>query len=116
MGFAAIGNEIENPFGHAVNDLPLEIYCAQIASDVNIIAARAPAKPTNYSTHPDNKPLYPISSVDSRCWYGIDEGEVREALRTRASLSKPAMWRRQSVGVTSGPHSWGGSVDGSTLG
>ncbi|KAF2849160.1 UPF0187-domain-containing protein [Plenodomus tracheiphilus IPT5] len=115
QGFAAIGNEFENPFGHAVNDLPLEMYCAQIASNINIIASKPPMGPNDYSMHPDNKPLYPISSASGDSWPDVDMSGIRDALNTRALLSKPAMWQRQ--GSTGRPvvNWWGGSVGESTL-
>ncbi|KAF2024141.1 hypothetical protein EK21DRAFT_118058 [Setomelanomma holmii] len=62
LGFAAIGNEIENPFGTEVNDLPMELYYAQIAPDIAIISSRPPARLEDHAIHADNKPLYPISS------------------------------------------------------
>lgn len=97
LGFAAIGNEIENPFGVEVNDLPLEQYCAQIASDIAIISSRPPPKLSEYALHPDNKPLYPISSAGSAYWPDASIEDIRDALKTRAMISKPTMWRRQSM-------------------
>lgn len=117
LGFAAIGNEIENPFGIEVNDLPLELYCAQIASDVAIIASKPPPGLDEYAFHPNNKPLYPLSSAGPNFWPDADTTHIREALKTRAMQSKPAMWRRQSSGgsVSEGPGVRGQSVGGSTL-
>jgi putative membrane protein len=97
LGYAAIGNEIENPFGTEVNDLPLELYCAQIASDIAIISSRPPTRIEDYAFHPDNKPLYPISTSGPKYWPDADIEDIRDALRTRALISKPAMWRRQSL-------------------
>ena len=44
FGYATIGNEIENPFGIEVNDLPLEIYCARIASETTIMSIKPAPK------------------------------------------------------------------------
>lgn len=114
LGFAAIGNEIENPFGIEVNDLPLELYCGQIASDIAIISSKPPPGLDEYAFHSDNKPLYPMSSAGPNFWPGASTQDIREALRTRAMMSKPAMWRRQSSCVKP-PNVRGQSVGGSTL-
>ncbi|KAH7080872.1 Bestrophin, RFP-TM, chloride channel-domain-containing protein [Paraphoma chrysanthemicola] len=113
LGFAAIGNEIENPFGHEVNDLPLELYCAQIASDVAIIASRPAARLDEYAFHADNKPLYPVSSTGAEFWPDTSVQDIRNALKMRAMTSRPAMWRRQSMMPLSGRS--GSNVSGSTL-
>lgn len=42
FGVEAIGVEIENPFGHDDNDLPLERFCATIQSDLLGLAAPGP--------------------------------------------------------------------------
>lgn len=97
LGFAAIGHEIEKPFGNEVNDLPLEDYCAQIASDVTIISSKPAPKPDEYFLHPENKPLYPMSSADLTHWPDMDIDDIHDALRTRAMLSKPTMMRKQSM-------------------
>lgn len=44
LGIAAIGREIENPFGNDVNDLPLESFCKGLADEINVIMARPPPK------------------------------------------------------------------------
>ncbi|EAT90580.2 hypothetical protein SNOG_02368 [Parastagonospora nodorum SN15] len=115
LGYAAIGNEIENPFGTEVNDLPLELYCAQIASDIAIISSRPPARIEDYAFHPDNKPLYPISTSGPKYWPDADIEDIGDALRTRALISKPAMWRRQSLISGKFPLVRDRSVGGSTL-
>ncbi|KAF2120130.1 Bestrophin, RFP-TM, chloride channel-domain-containing protein [Lophiotrema nucula] len=96
LAFHAIGNELENPFGPDVNDLPLELYCAQIASDITVIASRPRAKPTDHHKHPGNKPLFPISSAGSKFWIHRAVTEIRKALITRASICKGVLWRRQA--------------------
>ncbi|TVY68532.1 UPF0187 protein [Fusarium oxysporum f. sp. cubense] len=39
FGLLFIGQEIENPFGRDVNDLPLDVFCEQIANDLDITAS-----------------------------------------------------------------------------
>lgn len=115
LGFAAIGNEIENPFGVEVNDLPLELYCAQIASDIAIISSRPRAKLRDWALHPSNNPLYPINLPVHNYWSETNIEDIREALRTRAAINKPAMWRRQSNVEGLSPLTQISSVDNSTL-
>ena len=31
---------MENPFGHDVNDLPLDLFCEQIAKDLEILTSK----------------------------------------------------------------------------
>ena len=96
LGLAAIANEIEKPFGYEVNDLPMELYCTQIASDIAIITSKPFPQPREHYMHRHNKPLYPISSASWSYWKQRDIPDIREALGTRASISKAAMWARQS--------------------
>ncbi len=35
LGMSEIGSEIENPFGHDVNDLPLEAFCEELEMDID---------------------------------------------------------------------------------
>jgi putative membrane protein len=115
LGFVAIGNEIENPFSYEVSDVALELYCAQIASDVAIISLRPPAQLHEYMTHPDSKLLYPISSARPKFWPDTDVKGILDAPRTRAMMSKPVICRRQSIVGGTTQLSKSQSVGGSTL-
>src|SRR5205809_6457833 len=42
LGIAAIGHEIENPFGNDVNDLPLDNYCQQLSSELDQLTSMSP--------------------------------------------------------------------------
>ncbi|KAH8731629.1 hypothetical protein GQ44DRAFT_736050 [Phaeosphaeriaceae sp. PMI808] len=64
LGFAAIGNEIETPFGVELEE---------------------------YAFHPDNKPLYLISSAGADFWPSANIEGIRDALKTKAMISKPAI-------------------------
>lgn len=92
-----IGNEIENPFGPYVSDLPLELYCAQIASDVSLISSISQTKMSEQFKNPKtSKPLYPSSSAPGEYWTSCSEEQIYESLRTRATASKKALWERQN--------------------
>jgi putative membrane protein len=95
LAILGIGNEIENPFGTEVNDLPMEMYCTQITSEVNLIASTSASKLVEQFRDRSTKPLFPISTATADFWEGCSQGEIREALKMRASVSKGTMWERQ---------------------
>ncbi|PVH98783.1 UPF0187-domain-containing protein, partial [Periconia macrospinosa] len=86
LGFAYVGQEIENPFGHDVNDLPLDSFCDQLTADIDIIAASAPRTSSVFVTDPRNCVLQPMNWEGYEAWREGGEGteEIREALRRRA--------------------------------
>ena len=86
LGILFIGREIENPFGHDVNDLPLESYCAQIAMDLDTLAAKKRHHNRDWVESLDNKVLYPVSMSSWPVWKTRGEHKVREALRARAEI------------------------------
>lgn len=57
LGLAAIGLQIENPFGSDVNDLPLDRYCTGLEVDLNVLTSHAPPSPEDWMMKDDNKPL-----------------------------------------------------------
>lgn len=89
-----IGNEIENPFGEDVNDLPLEIYCDQIVTDINVIAAISPKRMKAQVHSPNCKLLYPYSLATREFWSTRSESDIRTALRDRGDAHKTTMWDR----------------------
>ncbi|KAK3370707.1 Bestrophin, RFP-TM, chloride channel-domain-containing protein [Podospora didyma] len=80
LGILFIGREIENPFGQDVNDLPLELYCAQIASELDIIASRPKRKNGEWVESLDNRVLWPLSNSGWQIWMLREEERIREAL------------------------------------
>ncbi|KFH42412.1 hypothetical protein ACRE_068510 [Hapsidospora chrysogenum ATCC 11550] len=83
LGLLLIGGEIENPFGRDVNDLPLEVFCEQIAHDMDVIASYDKRDPLGFMKHEDNKPLYPASMAPLGVWAQRDEDTVRDAIRNK---------------------------------
>ena len=84
LGLAAIGREIENPFGDDVNDLPLDAYCRELAADVDVLISRPPPRPEDFVRVAQNKLLYPLSLGGYDEWQEKSVDEIREALRTKA--------------------------------
>jgi putative membrane protein len=104
LGLLLIGQEIENPFGNDVNDLPLEVYCEQIAHDMDVIAAYDKTR-ADFMLSDNNMPLYPVSTAPIGTWMQRSEEKLREALRTKPQST--FNWRRtryQNQGEKSADH------------
>lgn len=86
LGLLFIGVEIENPFGQDVNDLPLELYCAQIANEIDIIAAKRKPRNKDWIETLDNKVLWPLSQSGYNVWMHRGESTLREALKAKTEL------------------------------
>lgn len=86
LGLLFIGREIENPFGQDVNDLPLENYCAQVASEVDIITAKRKPKSGEWIETLDNKVLWPLSQSGYHVWLNRGERNLRQALIAKTEL------------------------------
>lgn len=86
LGILFIGREIENPFGEDVNDLPLENYCAQIASELDIIAAKPKPQNRDWVETLDNRVLWPLSNHGWHVWMHRSEQRLREALIAKTEL------------------------------
>lgn len=88
MGLAAIGHELENPFGSDVNDLPLDQYCAEIGRELDMImSVKAPSFEELVFGMGDkgnhNKVLWPLSPSGVHLWRCRDEQDIREALKSK---------------------------------
>jgi putative membrane protein len=90
LGLAAIGREIENPFGNDVNDLPLESYCEQLSSEFDIITATPPLKMDQFVDSSENLVLYPLTMTGYSEWKSRSVSEIRDALKTRSIISHSA--------------------------
>lgn len=87
-----IGQEIENPFGSDVNDLPLDGYCEQIAADLDVIVSFDTRDPQRFVRRDSFMPLYPVSSAPVGIWRQHSEDKLRET--TRQKPVKTFEWRR----------------------
>ncbi|KAL4883314.1 Bestrophin, RFP-TM, chloride channel-domain-containing protein [Aspergillus karnatakaensis] len=83
LGLATIGSEIENPFGHDVNDLPLDTYCRQIALEMDIVTAAPAPKVEDFTSREDNYVLYPLSISGQPSWADRSVDDIRAALRAK---------------------------------
>lgn len=101
LGFASIGREIENPFGHDVNDLPLDDFCSQLAVDIDIIAATAPKDADCFVKSDRNQLMHPLSRSGYEEWSESSIEEIREALKRKSLATQrnvqPGLRRRLDV-------------------
>ncbi|KAJ5795060.1 hypothetical protein N7457_001659 [Penicillium paradoxum] len=87
LGLATIGAEIENPFGHDVNDLPLDTYCRQIANEIDMMAATPRPDVDDFMQRADNLVLYPLSQLGYPDWRERSVEDIRSALRTKLVIN-----------------------------
>lgn len=95
FGLLFIGHEIENPFGHDVNDLPLEVYCDQIATDLDIIASLDRGNSDDFLLA--GVLLHPVSAASGDVWSTQSEDKLREAIRNKPQVIFDSQ-RRRNVG------------------
>jgi putative membrane protein len=94
LGIAAIGREIENPFGDDVNDLPLDAFCEELEADVDYIMSNPRPMVAEFFRSPLNRPLGPLREKSFDDWMGRSKQDIRDALMTK---TKADMRVRNSV-------------------
>ncbi|KAK5111581.1 hypothetical protein LTR62_004877 [Meristemomyces frigidus] len=86
IGLAAIGRELENPFGDDVNDLPLDAYCHELANDIDALTSRpAPLDMNAWMRDGGAKIMWPLSNVEYKVWETKSVEEIRSTLRAKAN-------------------------------
>ncbi|KAK1909619.1 hypothetical protein P3342_007791 [Pyrenophora teres f. teres] len=96
IGLSAIGREIENPFGHDVNDLPLEAYCEELEMDIDTITSQPPHSAQEFMRRDGNMPIWPLSHKNYMSWTHRSKQDIRDALMTK---TKADMAVRKSFAV-----------------
>ncbi|PVI06298.1 UPF0187-domain-containing protein [Periconia macrospinosa] len=99
IGIAAIGREIENPFGMDVNDLPLEAFCQELEMDLDFLMSNPPPRPEQFFADELNKPIWPLSEKSFGSWMGRSKKDIRDALMTK---TRSTMRLRKSFAVDRG--------------
>jgi putative membrane protein len=114
IGLAAIGNELENPFGNDVNDLPLDHYCEELKMELDTLTSVEAPKfgdivmgrsGGGMGVGGDNLVLWPLSTNGYGDWRQRSEKDIRSALKAKVVVGS---------GLASNQTS--GSLDGQTLG
>jgi hypothetical protein len=104
VGLAAIGNELENPFGNDVNDLPLDSYCMELAKELDTLTSMPAPRFSQVLRggnggggkeggmggllSDENKVLWPLSSSGYGEWVNRSESDIRSALKAKVVVGK----------------------------
>ena len=93
LGIAAIGREIENPFGFDDNDLPLNTFCDQIAREIDVIRSKPRQDTaTNFFRSEANTLLFNGTWPN---WETKSVEEIRSGLAAKAEqIAKPVKKER----------------------
>jgi len=97
IGLAAIGREIENPFGNDVNDLPLEAFCEELEMDIDTITSQPAHTASEFFAREGNMPIWPLSQKSYNDWMSRGKTDIRDALMTK---TKADMAVRKSFAVS----------------
>ncbi|PMD59542.1 UPF0187-domain-containing protein [Hyaloscypha bicolor E] len=90
IGLAAIGNELENPFGNDVNDLPLDSYCAELKRELDTLTSVPAPKFGDVVMGRgggENLVLWPLSQSGAADWRERSEKDIRSALRAKVMVN-----------------------------
>jgi putative membrane protein len=98
LGMLFIGTELENPFGHDVNDLPLNDFCKTIAADLDVLSSRKKPDINELIASGRNKVLFPLSHAGHPEWVKQSEEVIRGELRFKAEM----MFTRREAISTNG--------------
>lgn len=88
LGLAAIGREIENPFGRDVNDLNLDYFCNALAIEMDVLTSKAPPKADDWLHQDENMVLWPLSKMGWQGWMEKEHGDIRDALKQRSKSQR----------------------------
>ncbi|KAJ6262161.1 hypothetical protein Dda_2966 [Drechslerella dactyloides] len=80
LGFAAIGREIEDPFGDDVNDLNLDRYCDSVALELDMILSAPAPKRDDFISRDDNYVMFPNMNEGYNAWKKKGADKIREEL------------------------------------
>jgi predicted membrane chloride channel (bestrophin family) len=87
LGLAHIGYQIEDPFGHDVNDLPLDTYCRELAADIDVLTSMPTPENKDFIESSQNKVLFPLSDGEYRSWEAKSVEQIRAALKEKVTAT-----------------------------
>jgi predicted membrane chloride channel (bestrophin family) len=88
LGLAAIGREIENPFGRDVNDLNLDYFCNALAIEMDVLTSKPPPKTQDWIQQEENAVLWPLSTTGWQGWMDKQLGDIRAGLKQRVKSQR----------------------------
>ncbi|XMA08945.1 hypothetical protein WAI453_001736 [Rhynchosporium graminicola] len=89
LGIDIIGDQLDNPFGNDVNDLPLDSYCAELSRDLDTLMSTPAVRYDEFLRQSGgvNRPLWPLSGGILEDWREKGNDEIRSALRAKVLAS-----------------------------
>jgi ion channel-forming bestrophin family protein len=72
--------------GNDVNDLPLDIYCRELAADIDVLTAMPAPESKDFIKVSQNKVLFPLSNGEYKSWEAKSVEEIRAALKEKATI------------------------------
>lgn len=106
LGLLLIACELENPFGYDVNDLDLEGFCRQCASEIDIISSIRKPKTSDWIRKDENKVLFPISASGYNAWETRSEERIHLELKSKL---KTGFEIRKTLKTDANPEKMGGA-------
>ncbi|KHJ36268.1 putative upf0187 domain membrane protein [Erysiphe necator] len=88
IGIAAIGNELDNPFGNDVNDLPLDTYCHELRQDLDCLVSKKPLDFRQVISGNLNMPLWPLSAQGHDGILNLNEKNIRDILKAKVFIKR----------------------------
>ncbi|KAK9457601.1 Bestrophin, RFP-TM, chloride channel-domain-containing protein [Dipodascopsis uninucleata] len=105
LGLAAIGLEIENPFGFDPNDLDLNRYCQTISVEISMVMSHVPYDDSIFwMSNENNHPLAPVYNGSyEECLSNLEYPDIIKILQQM--IEDPSVrWPRQPHKSTSNKH------------
>lgn len=86
-----------------MNDLPLDSYCQQIASELDIITASPKPDTEDFMTRQENNVLFPLSMSGYSTWKDRSVEDIRAALKAKATVGRGGNMAGRMETMSTGP-------------
>lgn len=86
-----------------MNDLPLDSYCQQIASELDVITASPKPDMEDFMTRQENNVLFPLSMSGYSTWKDRSVEDIHAALRAKATIGRGGNMAARVEPVSAGP-------------
>jgi putative membrane protein len=94
LGLATVGNQLEDPFGDDVNDLPLDHYCDELRRELDVLTSSPRMKFSKMiaAEEEKNPVLWPLSMSGHDEWRQQEIDDIRNALKSKVVIghARPA--------------------------
>jgi hypothetical protein len=88
LGLATVGNQLEDPFGDDVNDLPLDHYCDELRRELDVLTSSPRMKFSEMiaAEEEKNPVLWPLSMSGHDEWRQKEIDDIRNALKSKVVI------------------------------